>query len=185
MASPCPGNVSCSLRILQITQHLPISSIFYIRKTSGVMVEIQSKAFPHTLCPRSTDSGECKRVTTHSFSEHNDSPSQDCSGENAAFQEESSSFSGKKNSEKTCRTERGMLAPLACKGKGSSSAAPSWNPELELRCLAELVNPQQGSPTALQGAALVPFPLLVQTFQALHNSHMEQGLSWGLKKRLL
>lgn len=28
----------------------------------------------------------------------------------------------------------------------------------------------------------MPFSLLVQTFRALHNPDMEQGLSWGLKK---
>lgn len=185
MDSPCPGNISSSLRILQITQHLPISCISFIQEKLQRWWWKFRAQLSHTLCPRSTDSGECKRVTTHFLYEHNDSPKPGLlRGEFCFWGGKLLIFRGK-IPRKNSRIERGMPAPLACKGKGSSSAAPSWNPELEPRCLAVLVNPQQGSHTALQGAALVPFPLLVQTFQAWHNPDMEQGVSWGLKKRLL
>lgn len=131
MASACPCNVSCSSRILQSRDHLPISYVFCLGQASKETVGIHNIASPHATRGKAQEHRQQGiQACLNTFFSMNTMihPSQDCSGECTAFEEESSLFK-RKNFWQTTGQREVCLLLWHTREKGPT-----------LQCLSEIRN---------------------------------------------
>lgn len=136
----------------------------------------------HEAKPRSTDSREFRHVSTHFFLWTLWFTQARTAQGNALLLKKKVPYlkeriSGKQQDRERCACSSGTQGKRVqlcsvCLKSGTRAQASSRAGE----------HPQHGSLTTSQWAAIVSFPLFIQTFQAWHNPDVEQQLSRGAKK---